>query len=85
MSVRGSDAGRRGSERKIWCQARDVASGDTACSAELIREMELREAARPFGKVVDEERRPFRANQVGGRSDSAGSAVVHFHHLSLGH
>jgi hypothetical protein len=49
------------------------------------RVLQLCEAARALGEIVDEQRCPFRPDQVRSRRDRARSAVVNFHHPALGH
>ena len=51
----------------------------------VARVLELGEAARPFGEVVDDERSPFRADQVGRGRDGARTPVVDLHHPALAH
>src|SRR3954451_10568645 len=46
--------------------------GERARADALARTLELREAARAFGEIVDEQRRPLRADDLGGRCDRAG-------------
>src|SRR5262249_27682555 len=59
--------------------------GERSWADALARALELREAARPFGQVVDEERRPLRADDLGRSGDRAGARLVYLVHGANGH